>query len=268
MEKNKILYQFKSLKLWKDSIAVGFAIFGVVSATLGVLGISFSDLFEDFWGILGATILSLALSYLIAVIWQWWNIKDSVILKIRGIKVIIRQGDIFKEKGWKVIGVDDSFSTSDDDMIISHSSLHGKLVKRLKENNEIEEFKGAIAMDSRSVSLGCVKTYKDYILLAWTHPNSDNEAHIDHSNYESILRKMWQEIGRVYSGKPVCLPILGDGITRFDGISEKPSPFELLKCMLCTLKTSNVQLKAPITIIIYDRINEINLYNLKGLNTL
>ena len=105
--------------------------------------------------------------------------------------------------------------------------------------------------------------YKDFILLALTHLNNENEAHIDNLNYESIMRKMWQEIGRVYSGKPIYLPILGDGITRFDGVSEKPSPFELLKCMLCTLKTSNVQLKAPITIVVYDRINEISLYNLK-----
>ena len=79
---------------------------------------------------------------------------------------------------------------------------------------------------------------------------------------------MWQEIGRVYSGKSIYLPILGDGITRFDGVSEKPAAAELLKCMLCTLKTNNVQLKAPVTILIYDRINEINLYNLKGFGTL
>lgn len=268
MEKQKTFYQFKSGKLWKESVTIGFAIFGVISAMLGVLGISFTDIYANVWIILLATIASLVFSYLIAVVWQWWSIKDSVTLKIRGIKITVRQGDIFKEKGWKVIGVDDTFSTSEDDMIISHSSLHGKLIKRLKENGEIEAFKTAIAKDKREVSLGYVKTYNDYILLAFTRLNSDNEAHTDNSKYESVLRKMWQEIGRIYSGKPICLPILGDGITRFDGVSEKPSPYELLKCMLCTLKTSNIQLKAPITIVIYDRINEINLYNLKGFNTL
>lgn len=268
MEKQKKLYQFKSSRLWKDSVPIGFAIFGVVSAIIGVLGVSFADIFNSVWLIFLATILSLIFSYLIAVIWQWWKIRQNITLKIRGIKVTVRQGDIFKEKGWKVIGVDDTFSSSEDDMIISHSSLHGKLIKYLKENGEIEAFKTAIAKDKREVSLGNVKTYNDYILLAMTSLNNDNEAHTDNSKYENILRKMWQEIGRVYSGKPIYLPILGDGITRFDGVSEKPAPFELLKCMLCTLKTSNIQLKAPITIVIYDRINEINLYNLKGFNAL
>lgn len=268
MERKKAFYQFKSGRLWKDSITIGLAIFGVISAVTGILGISFTDIFDSVFAIILATISSLIFSYLVAVFWQWWHTKDSITLKIRGIKVTVCQGDIFEEKGWKVIGVDASFSTSEDDMIISHSSLHGKLLRQLRDNNEIETFKNAIISDKREVSLGCVKTYKDYILLAWTYLNNENEAHIDNSNYESILRKMWQEIGRVYSGKPIYLPILGDGITRFDGVSEKPSPFELLKCMLCTLKTSNIQLKAPITIVIYDRINEINLYNLKGFNTL
>lgn len=268
MEKQKKIYQFKSSKLWIDSVTIGFAIFGVFSAIFGLLGVSFTDISDNVWIVLLATIASLVFSYLIAVFWQWWIIRDSVTLKIRGIKVTVRQGDIFKEKGWKVIGVDDTFSTSEDDMIISHTSLHGKLIKCLKENGEIEAFKAAIARDKHKVSLGCVKTYNDYILLALTRLNSDNEAHTDNSKYESILRRMWKEIGRVHSGKPIYFPILGDGITRFDGVSEKPSPFELLKCMLCTLKTSNIQLKAPITIVIYDRMNEINLYNLKGFNTL
>lgn len=67
----------------------------------------------------------------------------------------------------------------------------------------------------------------------------------------------------MYSGRPIYLPILGDGITRFDGVSEKPSSSQLLKCMLCSLKSSNVQIKSPITIVIYDRINEINFYDVK-----
>lgn len=268
MEKQKTLYQLKSARLWKDSVTTGFAIFGVCSAVLGVSGISFDDISDDFGIIFLATIGFLTISYLIAVLWQWAHIKSKVSLKIRGIQVTICQGDIFQQKGWKVISVDDTFSTSEDDKIISHASLHGKLIQHLREINEIEEFQAAIRDDKREVTLGCVKTYKDYILLALTTLDSDYEAHTDNSRYESILRKMWQEIGRVHSQRPVYLPIIGDGITRFDGVSEKPSPFELLKCMLCTLKTSDIQIKVPITIVIYDRINEINLYNLKGFDKL
>ena len=263
MEKQKKIYQIKSLLLWKDSITIGFAIFGGVSAIMGILGISFTDIFDNILISLSSTIIALLCSYLIAVIFLWWHARDCITMKIRGIKVTVCQGDIFQQNGWKVIGVDDTFSSSEDDKIISHSSLHGQLIKQLKESGELEAFRNFISMAKHNVSLGCVIPYKDFILLALTHLNCENEAHIDKLNYESVMRKMWQEIGRVYSGRPIYLPILGDGITRFDGVSEKPSPFELLKCMLCTLKTSSVQLKAPITIVIYDRINEISLYNLK-----
>ena len=264
MEKQKKFYQFKSGELWKDSVTSGLAIFGFVSAIVGVLGVSITDISKNVWLILLATIVSLVFSYLVAAVWKWWRVKDSITLKIRGINVTVRQRDIFKEKGWKVIGVDSTFSTSEEEKIISHTSLHGKLIQFLKNNNEIDTFKSSISADTRDVSLGIVKTYEDFILLVMTTLDNDNEAHTDNQKYESTLRKMWQEIGRVYAGKPIYLPVLGDGIIRFDGVSEKPSPSALLKCMLCTLKTSNVQIKAPITILIYDRINEINLYDLKG----
>ena len=68
MEKQKKIYQFKSSKLWKDSITVGFAIFGVVSAIFGVLGVSFIDVSDNVWIIILLTVASLVISYLMAVI--------------------------------------------------------------------------------------------------------------------------------------------------------------------------------------------------------
>lgn len=262
------MYQLRSFRLWTDSITSGLAIFGFISAIATIAGLSISNITDKIFVKIIWIIIAVLCSYLVAVIWKWVNTKDCIKLKIRGISVIIRQGNIFDEEGWKVINVDDTFSTSEDDAVISHSSIHGKFLKQLRDCGETESFKDKISCDKRTVSLGCVKTYGDYILLAFSHLNNDNEAHIENSNYENILRKMWSEIGRVYSGKPIVLPIVGDGVTRFDGVSEKPSPFELLKCMLCTLRTSNVQIKASITILVYDRINEINLYNLKKVSLL
>lgn len=263
MRKKSSIYQLKSIRLWKDNIVNGFAVFGFISAIFSIIGITFSD-FSTAVTVNICLIISLYLiSYLGAIIYQWMKIKDSISMDIRGIHVSVREGDIFKENGWKVIGVDDTFSTSEDDRIISHSSLHGKFLELLRNNNEVDQFKTAVVTGNNKNNLGSVKTYNDYILLVWSHLDENYEAHIDSSNYESILRKMWQEIGRVYSGKPIFLPLIGDGITRFDGVSRKPKPEDLLKCMLCTLKNSNVQIKAPITILIYDRINEIKLYELK-----
>jgi hypothetical protein len=259
--KQKKHYQLKSRKLWIDSISLGFSIFGVVSAVLGVVGVSFQSTLSNFWLVLIFTILAILVCYLIAVCYKWWRFRDSLVIKIRGIKVTLKQGDIFQENGLKVIPVDEAFTT--DRNIISQNSLHGKLLNKLIEDNEMEAFSNTLVNDRNALPLGSVKTYNDYILLVLSRLDENNEAHTDNQKYESSLRKMWQEIGRVYNEKPIYLPIIGDGIIRFDGVSEKPSPSALLKCMLCTLKSSSVQIKAPVTILIFDRINEINFYDLK-----
>ena len=74
------------------------------------------------------------------------------------------------------------------------------------------------------------------------------------------LRVMWNEISRVYAHKPVTLPLLGGGITRIADKNET----QLLRCILCTLKTSNAQIYKPITIVLTrEALDRINLYDIK-----
>jgi hypothetical protein len=278
------LAQLKSLKLWKDSVPIGLGIFGVVSGVASVIGYSLRDITESIPKSIGVAVASLAVSCLIAVLGKWWRVKDSMSRKVNRIDVSIRQGDIFNADGWKVIGFNDYFDTTDDDKVVAHSTLHGKLLKKFRESGEMEQFKSALETDNSSplsvqkeevsgrgirYPLGCVKTYRDtqnsdWILLALTRFNAQDEAHTDRASYENCLRSMWKEIGRVYSGRPIFLPLLGSGLTRFDGVAESPDPNELLRCMICTLRSSGVQIIAPITILVYNKLEEINLYDLKG----
>lgn len=53
---------------------------------------------------------------------------------------------------------------------------------------------------------------------------------------------------------------LGGGITRITDKNE----FNLLRCILCTLKTSNAPIYQPITIVLTrETIDKINLYDIK-----
>jgi hypothetical protein len=280
----KCLAQLKSRKLWIDSVTVGLAIFGVVSGVATVVGCSLKDMCLTFPERVIIALAVLVLCYLIAIACKWWRIKDRMTRKVNRMNVTIRQGDIFMEDGWKIIGFNEYFDTTDDDKRVAHSTLHGKLLKRFRDSGEIEKFKRALEVDNSSplseqkeivngrgtkYPLGCIKTYRDtngseWVLLALTRFNDQDEARTDRASFENCLRMMWKEIGRVYSGRPIFLPLLGSGITRFDEVSESADPNELLRCMICTLRSSGVQIKTPITILIYDKIDEINLYNLKG----
>jgi hypothetical protein len=204
--------------------------------------------------------------------------KSEITIDIRGINVTVKQGDIFRADGWKLIPFNEYFDTQVDDVIIAKSSLNGIFIE--KYVTSIEDLKSAIAVDDRSplprhaspdgtktrYELGTVKTYQDsYMLLALTHFNEQHEAHTNRAEYEQTLRAMWKEIGRVYAGKPITIPLIGAGLTRLDDMATKPNA-ELLKCIICTLQTSTVTFNAPITILLTENaLKTINLYELKGM---
>lgn len=98
------------------------------------------------------------------------------------------------------------------------------------------------------------------MLLAFSH-FENNQALLSHNDYEICLRTMWKEISRVYANRPITIPLLGGGITRITDKNE----FQLLRCILCTLNTSNAQIYQPITIVLTrESIDRINLYDIKN----
>lgn len=115
--------------------------------------------------------------------------------------------------------------------------------------------------------LGTIKRFgEDYLLLAFSHFDECNQAHLTMAEYERCLMNMWRELCRVYAGRPISLPLLGSGITRFDDIQQK-SESELLRCMLCTLRLTGCSFSKPINIILTsETMSRIDLYEMKGVS--
>ena len=265
-------------KILIDSIKVAFAILGGV----GIV-VSFTSFSLDSVGKLPAQIGVVVLAYLILVIGtmvvKQKLTKNEITLNIRGMKVIVKEGDILTTTGWKLIPFNEYFDTQVDDVIIAHSSLNGKYIESLGDD-EKEALKLAIANDNRSplqrydlsdgaktrYELGTIKVFQDIMMLALTHFNEQNEAHTNRAEYEHTLRKMWKEIRRTYQGNPINIPLIGGGLTQLDDMTDKPNE-QLLKCILCTLRTSNVTFdeNVQISIILTKKALEtVNLYELKG----
>lgn len=265
-------------KILIDSIKVGFTILGGV----GIV-VSFTSFSLDSVGKLPAQIRVVVLAYFILVIGtmvvKHQLTKNEVTLNIRGMRVIVKEGDILTTTGWRLIPFNEYFDTQVDDVIIAHSSLNGKYIDSLG-NDEKEALKRAIANDNRSplqrynssdcakirYELGTIKVFQEVMMLALTHFNEQNEAHTNRAEYEHTLRKMWKEIRRTYQGKPINIPLIGGGLTQLDDMTDKPNE-QLLKCILCTLRTSNVTFdeNVQISIILTKKALEtVNLYELKG----
>lgn len=276
----KIYIWYRSLSnQFRDSVYFSGTFVGLISSILSTTGISLgnwngSNIWMRIIVVLGVWIfIFLAIYFLIGKIF-----KEKIKIIIHQTPIYIGRGDIFSEEGLKVIGCDNHFDSRVDDVVISKKSLQGQLIMHHAKKEEIiKTIKNAairlnIGKDESGLynfPLGTIVPYissidkQTYLLLSMTKLNSHHEAHTNMVEYEQMLMKMWKEISRVYAMNEVVIPLLGAGIQRFDdGPKEKES---LLKCMLCTLNSSGISLKARIKIVLFDNTKDISLYEYKNL---
>lgn len=264
-------------KRTRDSISFSVFLVGFISTFCTILGVSLGDIpclslsFRILLAVL-AFVISFAVSYFaIGRIY-----RDKIKLMVNNTPVEISCGDIFRTEGYKVIGCDTHFHTTIDDVIISKKSLHGKLVL---EHGWIEEIKEAVRRGAERLDLkpdenglytfplGSIVRYdssvdnQTYLMLAMTELNDNYESHTTMAKYEQMLMTMWKEINRVYASNDIALPILGDGITRFDDRPKNKNA--LLRCMVCTLNASGRSYNSKIKIVIYGKSKDLPLYELK-----
>lgn len=274
-------------KQLKDSLILGFAVVTGIATICTVLGFSMKDAFSfPNMAAPSAVIIRIIILLFVyfAVTWLIWYVKGkkynkSIDLKIGNNNVTIKTGNIFETQSWRVIPVDTHVETTTDVRIISESSLQGQLIRRfgsvsgIKNAVEAEAYEQNIqpSGDKYTFDIGTVIPYKEndeeYLLVVLAELNSMHEARTTLAQYETTLLRMWNEICRVYEGKPVSLPILGNGVTRFE--DGRDDTRNLIRCMLCTLNTSGVHLSSKITILVYSNDEDkdsISLYEYKDIN--
>lgn len=220
-------------------------------------------------------------------IWIYWNVNQSIRLKVNNSEIEVKFGDIFAERAdFKVIAFNEYFDTLVDDKVIARRTLNGIFINKFFENN-VEELDIAISSDphlqdsiitknetrvvgkKNKYKLGTICVKGDYFLTALTHFDEDNRAYLGMDDFISCMLNFWNEVDRVYAGKTIALPILGSGITRFKGY-ENISDQELLELIIWTFKVSRIKFTYPskVKIVIYKgKSDKINLIKLKDLET-
>lgn len=270
---------FNSPKRWRDSVTASLAILAGLQTVAEVSGF-----FEVDWVINISWWWKLLIIFFILIILTTsiFGLKNhkahrGLKLNVGDNDVIIKEADIFTQKGLRLIPFNERFDTTVDNKVIAHNSLNGVFIdyhidgdieslKRCIENApDVEGMSAQNKEGNKVFPLGRIITYNDeYLLLAFTHFDKNNTAYLTHSDYETCLLNMWQEIRNVYANRPIFIPLLGSGITTFKNTPHKDN-FSLAKCILCTLKMSGVHLKQPITICLTNEVmDSINIYELKS----
>lgn len=278
MSMNKMFNWYNSLsKRVRDSVVISATAVGLISTVLSILGISLEDWIDSsIWIRISVVLVASLAIYNLTYFIIGRIFRESINLIICQTKVSVSCGDIFESSGWKVIGCDTHFDTRVDDIVISKKSLHGQLVLDHGKKDEIEAVvdAGAKRLGLKKKSnglydfpLGTIIRYdssvdnQTYLMLAMTELNTQYEAHTNMAKFELMLMKMWKEIDRVYASNNVVLPLLGNGISRFDdGPKDKEA---LLRCMLCTLNSGRVSLNSEVKVVIFGDNKDIPLYEYK-----
>lgn len=269
------------MKSWKiilkKSLYYSFAIITGISTIASILGYSLKDIFKNNGVVKCSLILIVTFLVIFSIIFLIlliFNHKGFTTV-INGKEITIKNGDIFKASGLKVIPFNERYDTKVDDIVISHNSLNGIMIDNYVTN--IEDLNNIIKIASDEkvelspikkknvliYPLGRIIKYNDFLMLAMTHFDAQNQAYINVSEYEVMLTNMWNEIRRVYAGKKIVLPLIGSGITTMTGTKEKNNTM-LLKCILCTLRRSRFQPTNGITIVLTDEaINSIDMVKIK-----
>lgn len=261
-------------KLWKEYYAV-LSIISII-ASLFFLFIDIPD--NSKTCCFTALFFILVMAFL--VIWCRANKLKKVSLKINNSTLEIETGDIFSEKGFKIIAFNEFFDTQVDDVLISKNTLNGKYITRyypchadLDAIIDSDTHSKECIIDTCQRGIGKTKQYKlgtiikngEFFLLAFTHFDKDNRAFLEINDYTACLMNMWNECDIHYAGNTVVLPLLGSGITRFHGY-ETITDQELLEIMIWTFKVSRIRFQYPskAKIVLTDRcLDKISLYDVK-----
>lgn len=258
-----------SVSIVKKSFRLGFEIFSGFSVFIGLLGYTVRDININFSFL--TCLLLLTGAYILTAISTYFIYKAIICrpykTKVKGNKVTIKVGDIFEQEGWKVIPFNEHFDTTVDDKIIAHSTLNGAFLDNHCDKEEVENtIRMYNARDGqKTYPLGTIIPYREYMLLAFSHFDENDNAYIDITEYESCLLKMWASIRKAYAGKPVVLPLIGSGITDIYGVAEKKNT-DLLECLLCSLKNSRFHSQSSITIVLtHDAMESIDMNEIRSL---
>lgn len=207
------------------------------------------------------------------------NLTNKLNLTIRGKKVNVIYGDIFKSEGLKVIPFNEYFDTIVDNVIVAKKTLNGIFIEKYyPEINTLDsQISHSLATKNHTVNTNRSKGKKEiyplgttieianeFILTAFTHFDSNNNAYLSKGEYSYFLDMFWEEINIIYAARDVNIPLIGSGISRFGG---NLSLQDHLEQILNSIKFSDIKFAqgSQINIILHKSvIGEINLYNLKS----
>lgn len=164
-------------------------------------------------------------------------LKRSVVIRGHSDTLVtIKFGNIFKQKGWKAISVNDFFDGIVDGEIIDSSSLHGQVITEywqgdgsawkqaispsLKKVTPIVTVTGRSAGNKLRYPIGTTASDRDNEFLFVALGETDSVTHEVAANAESLIkavRGLIKTARATCGNKPLFIPLMGSALARVPG---------------------------------------------------
>ncbi len=199
------------------------------------------------------------------IVFVWKHCRKKITISGSNYKIDVEYGDILEQtKCKKVINFDECYTTEIGDAIhqIKPTSLCGQFLQKhtvdissLLSNNSLKparkysEYNGKICYES-----GSLLPYGEFLLMAFGKLDKNGRAVMSRDEYLSCLNTFWKEIDKYYAQTDVAIPVLGAGLTRFEG--EILSQQQLVDIIIYSYRLSPYKIKSPNTLRIICRKND------------
>lgn len=162
-------------------------------------------------------------------------LKKNITIKCNSFntKIAVKFGDIFSERGWKAIGVNDFFDSVVDDALVSKNSLHGHVIQNYWSDDSAawQEAVDHSLQGKASKKTNRAKGNKNrypigttadaqveghrflFVALARTKKSS-NVVQASAETLIGAIREMLQHARVVCSNEPLSIPLMGSGLGR------------------------------------------------------
>ncbi len=184
--------------------------------------------------------------------------RNEVSIKGNNYKITVEYGDVLKAKKCKrVINFDECFSShvGNNPADVKPTSICGQYlianpdldIQSLISNSQLKPLNSKSRYNNKErYESGRIVPNGDDLLMAFAKLDKNGLGRLTRDEYLKCLSVLWEEIDKYYGQKDVCIPILGAGLTRFDGGSGASiSQQELLDMIICSYKLSSHKIKSP-----------------------
>lgn len=214
---------------------------------------------EDVNTILSRAVLVLAVWCFAAILHLLHIIlRTKTLIKGDNYHIVIQYGNLFKYRhGKKVVNFDECFTSTvgGKPNEVKPKSVCGQFlqknatidVKRIVKNSGLKPNGYSKYKNTPSYESGRLVPYNDYLLMAFAKLNADGKGVFDSKkDYLRCLEVFWEELDKYHGLEDVYIPVLGSGLTRFEGGSGKLiNTQEMLDLIIWSYRLNSPKIKSP-----------------------